>query len=101
MPVTEIIEMTLKDGIGNEKFIEAVEKLETEFHMKTAGYIDSELFKGTDGTWFMIMHWESKEQLMASGQAMRSSEKTASFFACLDMAKLRIQFNEQIKSWNL
>jgi len=101
MPVTEIIEMTVKEGVSDEKFIEVLDKLETEFHMKSAGYIDSEVFKGNDGTWFLIMHWESMELLMVSGKEMRVSEKTASFFQTLDMSKLRVQFNEQIKAWSI
>lgn len=101
MPVTEIIEMTVKEGVNDEKFIKALDKLETEFHMKLKGYIDSEVFKGNDGTWFLIMHWESHELLMASGKEMRASEKTASFFQILDMSKLRVQFSEQIKAWSI
>lgn len=48
--ITEIVSFEIHNSIAVESFIEIVNLLELDFHMKQPGYIDSELAKGRENS---------------------------------------------------
>ncbi|MGM0532415.1 MAG: hypothetical protein ACQER7_13800, partial [Bacteroidota bacterium] len=70
----EIVSFDIDNAISDETFKEIVNSVEIEFHMKQAGYIDSELVKGKNNSWTMIMHWESLEEVKHASKLLMKSE---------------------------
>ena len=54
----EIVQFKLKDGIDEDTLL-TVTKQSLEEVKTFSGYIRRELFKGSDGLWFDIVHWKS------------------------------------------
>ena len=79
---------------------EIVTSLEIEFHMKQAGYIDSELVKGKENSWTIIMHWESLEEVKLASKLLMKSDLTKEFRDAIIPSTVRMMYLEQIKTWS-
>lgn len=99
MAITEVVQMEIADEIKDNEFIGIMDDLEKNFHMTLEGYIDSELYKGSDNVWRMTMHWESKKSYQAASKLMMTSELTEKFRNCLIPGKVKIAIYDQIKLW--
>lgn len=97
--ITELVQMRIREDIGGDAFISIVDTMEKEFHMKLDGCVDSELFKGDDDLWRMIMHWKSKEALKEASGLMMQSESTLDFRNCLIPSSVRILIFDQVGAW--
>ena len=82
--VTEVVSFTIAPGITDENFIQRVQDLEENFHKSLPGYLDSELAKGKDGQWVMLMHWETLEQVKQASKLMMQTPSTEDFREALD-----------------
>jgi hypothetical protein len=97
--ITEIVSFDIDESIANEKFKEIVDSLEIEFHMLQSGYIDSELVKGRNNSWTMIMHWESVEEVKLASKLLMKSDLTKKFRQALIPSTVKMNYLEQIKKW--
>jgi hypothetical protein len=98
--ITEIVSFEINDSISIEAFAEIVTSLEMEFHMMQAGYLDSELAKGTENSWTMIMHWESLEKVKLASKLLMKSDLTKVFRDAIIPSTVRMSYLEQIKTWS-
>lgn len=99
--VTEIVSFTIAPGITDEDFMQRVHKLEENFHKTLPGYIDSELAKGKDGQWIMLMHWESLEQVKQASKLMMQTPSTEDFRSALDPKSVKIVLLDQKQTWKI
>jgi hypothetical protein len=98
--VTEIVSFDINNAISDEIFKEIVNSVETEFHMKQAGYIDSELVKGKNSSWTMIMHWESLEEVKHASKLLMKSDITINFREAIIPSTVKMNYLEQVKKWS-
>ncbi len=98
--ITEIVSFDINNSISIETFKEIVTSLEIEFHMMQAGYIDSELVKGRENSWTMIMHWESLEEVKLASKLLMKSDLTEKFRNAIIPSTVRMSYLEQIKKWS-
>ncbi len=99
--VTEVVNFTITPGITDEGFVQCVHKLEENFHKTLPGYIDSELAKGKDGQWAMVMHWESLEQVKQASKLMMQTPSTEDFRKALDPKSVKIVLLDQKQTWKI
>lgn len=98
--VTEIVKMKLVNGITKEDFIAIVDGLENDFHAKQPGFIDTELlFDEQDELWFMVQHWQSKEELHAASKQMFCDSAAERFVKSLVPKSVKMTIVSQIKVW--
>ena len=98
--ITEIVTMKSAQGVGKEEFIEIVDGLERDFHMRQSGYIDTELlYDDNDNTWIMIQHWESLEQMKAASKEMFRDSATARFRSAIDPKQIKISAYPALGIW--
>ena len=99
--ITEVINFTIVPGITDEDFIQRVQKLEEKFHKTLHGYIDSELAKGKDGQWVMLMHWKSLEEVKQASKLMMQTPSTEDFRKALDPKSVKIVLLDQKQTWKI
>jgi len=98
--ITELVSFDIDKAISDENFKEIVDSVEIEFHMKQAGYIDSELVKGKNNSWTMIMHWESLEEVKNASKLLMKSNLTTRFREAIIPSTVKMSYLEQIKKWS-
>ena len=98
--VTEIVEFEIAEHVSKDSFVDIVSSVENNFHMKQRGYIDSELVKGKDNSWTMIMHWESIDDARQAVKLMMQETSTEEFRQVVDPKTVRMSLLEQIKTWS-
>lgn len=98
--VTEIVSFDIDNAISDEAFKEIVNSVEVKFHMKQPGYIDSELVKGKNNSWTMIMHWESLKEVKLASKLLMKSDLTTNFRQAVIPSTVKMSYLEQIKKWN-
>lgn len=98
--ITEIVKMKTVEGVNNEEFIKIVDGLEKEFHSKQKGFIDTELiYHEEEHEWYMIQHWESKDNLKEASKKMFIDENAEAFVKSLDKKSVKMFIFNQIKIW--
>ncbi|MFO7655527.1 MAG: hypothetical protein R6W78_00505 [Bacteroidales bacterium] len=97
--ITEIVSFDIDESIANETFKEIVDLVEIEFHMLQSGYIDSELVKGRNNSWTMIMHWESLEEVKLASKLLMKSELAEKFRQAIIPSTVKMNYLEQINKW--
>jgi len=99
--VTEIVEFEILPDLLIEDFTAIVDNLEKAFHMHQQGYIDSELVKGKQNRWAMVMHWERMEDVKQASKQLMKDERAADFREALIPTSVRMLYLEQMKNWQL
>jgi len=99
--ITEIVSFDIDPSISDETLKAIVQTVETEFHMKQPGYIDSELVKGRDNAWTMIMHWASLQEVKNASKLLMKSDLTVSFRQAIIPSSVKMSYLEQIQHWSL
>lgn len=99
--VTEIINFEIIENISAKEFIDIVDKLEKNFHMKQKGYIDTELlYLNEENRWAMIQHWENIEDFKCASSNMFKEESTERFREVLIKTSVKITVYSQEAMWN-
>lgn len=98
--ITEIVSFDIDSSVVDQDFIEIVDTVEKEFHMKQDGYIDSELVKGKGSSWVMIMHWASIQEVKQASKLLMKSKLTESFREAIIPSTVKMSYLEQHKSWS-
>ena len=98
--ITEIVEFKLNTTMTDEEFINIVDALETNFHSKQKGFIDTELIKSEKaGHWQMIQHWESLNDAKEVVKMMMGVPITEAFRKSIDPTSVKMSLLEQVKTW--
>ncbi len=98
--VIEIVEFRTVPEMNDEEFIKIVEVLESDFHYRQSGFIDSELGKVKEGRWVIIQHWQSMAELKAVIKMMMKEPMTEEFRRAIDPASVRMTLLEQVMIWS-
>ena len=97
---TEIVTMSLVEGVGNDEFIKIVSGLEREFHSKLQGFVDSELlFNEKSNEWIIIQHWSSLDNMRAASKQMFNNPLTENFVKSLDPKSVKMLMLPQLGTW--
>ena len=99
--VTEIVEFESVPDLSAQDFIAIVAHVEEAFHMQQQGYIDSELVKGKQHSWAMVMHWECMEDVKQASKRLMKDERTLHFREAIIPTSVRMLYYEQVKCWKL
>jgi heme-degrading monooxygenase HmoA len=99
--ITEIVNFEIANDLSESDFINIVEIVEEQFHMKQSGYIDSELLKGKKNFWTIIMHWESLEQVKQASKLMMKDKTTENFRQAIIPTSVQMSYLEQVKIWQI
>lgn len=98
--ITEIVTFSICEGYSKEEFIEIVDQLEKEFHFKQPGYIDSELAKGKDNCWTIIMHWKTIQDARNASKNLMSSEVTKEFRELIIPSSVIMRYLDNIRNYS-
>lgn len=98
--VTEIVSFDIDESISNETFKEIVDFVEIKFHLLQSGYIDSELLKGKNNSWTMIMHWESLDEVKHASKLLMKSDLTEAFRQAIIPSTVKMNYLEQFNKWS-
>jgi hypothetical protein len=98
--ITEIATFKSTEDYSDDAFINIVNALENNFHVKQTGYIDTELIKGKEESqWMLIQHWRTMEAAKESSKAFVKSAATETFRNALDPRSVSLHFTKQIQTW--
>ena len=98
--ITEIVSFEINKDVSNGQFVEIVNLAEKDFHMNQNGYIDSELVKGKENKWTIIMHWESLEEVKQASKLMMKDLKTEKFRKVIIPTSVKMTYYEQVQTWS-
>ena len=98
--VTEIVSFDIVESISTDTFKKIVNSLEIEFHMTQDGYIDSELLKGKENSWTMVMHWDSLEEVKLASKLLMKSDLTKKFRQAIIPSTVKMNYLEQVDKWS-
>ena len=98
--VTEIVSFDIVESISTDTFKKIVNSLEIEFHMTQDGYIDSELLKGKENSWTMVMHWDSLEEVKLASKLLMKSDLTNKFRQAIIPSTVKMNYLEQVDKWS-
>ena len=100
MIITEIVRIKTVEGIEEEEFIEIIDGLEKNFHSRQKGFIDTELlFHDEVKEWYMIQHWNSKEDLKEASKKIFLDKDAEKFVKSISKESVKILILPQIASW--
>lgn len=97
--ITEIIELKAKEGVSKEEFIEVLDKVECNFHMKQKGFVATELAKGDENNWVLIQYYESMEDIKLVGEKIPQSDVMKEFSKLIVEGSVNIKFLERVRTW--
>ena len=81
----EIVTFELADGVSDEAFVAETKSMERDFLGKLKGFMDRDTGKSEDGSWVVVLHWESAEDAQASINKFVEAEGTKAFTALIKM----------------
>ncbi len=100
MNVTEIVKMKTVEGVSKDEFIKIVDGLEKNFHSRQLGFIDTELlYNDEDEEWYMIQHWNSKDNLKEASKKIFIDQDAEAFVKSLDKRSVKMLILPQIRTW--
>jgi len=98
---TEIVSMKTMEGVGKEDFFRIVDALETNFHAKQPGFIDSELLHDEKSDeWFMIQHWDSLDNMRSASKKMFHNPVTESFVNSVNPKTVKMVMLPRMGAWS-
>lgn len=100
MIITEIVRMKTAEGITKDEFIGIIDGLERNFHSRQKGFIDTELlYHDEENEWYMIQHWNSKDDLKQASKKIFKDKDTGDFVKSLDKQSVKMLILPQIATW--
>ena len=98
--ITEIVEFKILENISKEDFIKIVDMLETGYHLKQSGYMDTELaYDDKNNKWIVIQHWDSQENMRNASAKMFKEDSTKEFREVLIKESVNMSILFQLKTW--
>ena len=98
---TEIVMMKTAEGVAKDDFMQIVDDLETNFHSKQPGFIDSELlYNDKSDEWIMIQHWSSDDDLRSASKKIFNNPATERFVKSLRPNGVKMTMLTQLGAWD-
>ena len=81
----------LKDGVSEEEFLVANERMQTEFVYQQPGSVRRTTARGADGEWLVIGLWGSQEEAAEAGKRAQTDEVSRTANAMVDPASVSVK----------
>jgi hypothetical protein len=81
----------LKDGIDEDAFLAANERLQTEFVYQQPGFVRRTTARGKDGEWLVIGVWSSQAEAATAGEAAKGTPISHAANAMVDPSSLIVK----------
>jgi hypothetical protein len=81
----------LKDGIDEDAFLAANERLQTEFVYQQPGFVRRTTARGKDGEWLVIGVWSSRAEAATAGEAAKGNPISHAANAMVDPSSLIVK----------
>lgn len=94
--VVEVVTMTLKDGVTAETFTPVDKAIEDEHVSKQPGFVSREV-AASDGTWLVIVHWESTEAAQASMNTFADAPAASEFMSLIDASTMTMTRYDRVR----
>ena len=88
-----LISFKLMDGVSEESFTQAVEKVHREFMSKQKGYISWRQLLDCS-SWIDVITWETMDDAKSAMSASENDAASGEFFAMLDMESVNVNICE-------
>lgn len=85
----EVVRFTLKAGVTKEQFLKAESDIRNGSIQTQAGYQGREVYQDHDGTWLIIIVWDTKEAADAWTPIFMTLPEGGAFASLLDFASAR------------
>jgi hypothetical protein len=91
MPVIEIVKLKPARGVTEQEFLAASDRFEEDYMRKRPGFIRRTLLRGDDGTWAVLVDWDTVANAQASMDAFPNDPASAPFNAVIDPATFEMR----------
>ena len=85
----EVVRFNLKAGVTTEQFLSAEKDIRSGAIQKQAGYQGRDIYQDADGSWLIILRWESKEAAEAWTPVFMTLKEGQAFGSLLDFSSAR------------
>jgi hypothetical protein len=100
--VTEIVTFKIVESIDKDEFFNIVDILESNFHSKLSGFIDTELlYNDKLDEWIMIQHWNNLDNAQSASKKMFNNPVTEEFVRSIQPNTVKMLKLEQLGVWNI
>ncbi len=81
----------LKDGVSEDGFLAANERLQTEFVYQQPGFVRRTTARGKDGEWLVIGMWRSQAEAIAAGELAKQDEVSRKANRMVDPSSVQVK----------
>ncbi len=85
----EVIRFTVKEGSTDDQLLAAERAVRAGAIQRQAGYQGRELYRDADGSWLVIIRWDSKASGEAWGPVFKTLPEGRGFGSLLNFSKAR------------
>jgi hypothetical protein len=89
LSVIELLTFRLTEGTGDEPFLAADRRVQTEFAYHQPGLLRRTTGRGANGEWIVVDLWQSAADADASDERWASDPAAAVFMALIDRTTVR------------
>jgi hypothetical protein len=84
MAVIEVVRLRPASGVTEEEFLAASDRFEQDYMKTRPGFRRRTLLRGDDGSWAVLVDWDTEANAQASMDAFPHDPASAPFNAVLD-----------------
>ena len=85
----EVVRFNLKAGVTTEQFLSAEKNIRSGAIQKQAGYQGRDIYQDADGSWLIILRWDSKEVAEAWTPIFMTLKEGQAFGSLLEFSSAR------------
>ena len=98
MAFTEVIQVTLNDGVTTAQFLAANKVIEEGYVSQQKGFISRETAISAENEVMIVVHWENDADIDASQAGFGNAEGVETFFGVMDQSTMKISRYEVQKT---
>ena len=85
----EVVRFNLKAGVTTKQFLSAEKDIRSGAIQKQAGYQGRDIYQDADGSWLIILRWDSKEVAEAWTPIFMTLKEGQAFGSLLEFSSAR------------
>ena len=82
----------LKDGVSEEDFLAANERMQTEFVYQQPGFVRRTTARTSDGEWLVIGMWSSRSEAAAAGERAQGEDVSRKANAMVERSSVTVKW---------
>ena len=86
----------LKDGVSEDEFLVANERMQTEFVYHQPGFVRRTTARGKDGEWLVIGVWRTRAAALTAGEIARGDPVSRTANAMVDPSSVIVKRFESL-----